>query len=706
MMLTHYFVAFIITALTELATGIFVYLKGPKRLVNVMYFFYAAAVAWWSGFEAFSITIPSRALALFLWRINHIGVIFIPIFFVHFVTSLLGDCERQKRKRLILSSYVAGIGFLMLDYTDLLILEVVPKFSFRYFINPGSFYSLFFFVWICWALYGLVLLFKVYARSTGIQRKQLRYFCWPMLIAYIGGVPNFFPTFNIEIPGLMPFGTYAIPVYSLATGYSIVQFGLMDIRVAVTRTGLLLGTYLVVLGVPFVVGWWGRGWLEQRVGQQWWLVPLGLCTVLATVGPFAYAYLRRQAEERLLRGQRRYQRTLQHAARGMTQVRSLSKLTKLIVRVVSRTVRVQHASLFLWDKETQRYLLAASHGPKRLAIQSRYGLEPSHELIQWLREHRKVLSREEPPQGSHPVVEQELAALRAALIVPGLIEDELVGFLVLGEKLSGAGYSSDDLHAFSTLAHEAAIAIENAKSYEELLKVNQQLRVAYDRLVEQERMVAAGQFATGMAHEIKNPLSAIKTFAEYLPEKYDDPAFRDKFFRIVQSEIERINTIVKELLDFAKPAPLQVQPVQLSQLLDETLAFLSNQLLKHGVELLKNFSDNGTTIQADPKQLKQVLLNILLNSLEAMPAGGRLQVSTQVLDGRMTLRVTDTGCGIPEEYHSKLFDPFFTTKERGMGLGLAIVKGVVERHGGEVAIRSQPGKGTTVEVRLPVTNQL
>jgi signal transduction histidine kinase len=426
--------------------------------------------------------------------------------------------------------------------------------------------------------------------------------------------------------------------------------------------------------------------------------------VLATIGPFAYAYLRRQAERLLLKEQRRYQRTLLQAARGMTRVRDLTMLTRLIVRVVSRVVRVQHASLFLWDKGTQRYRLIASHGPKRFSLESWYALEPTHPLIQSLQQSRCLINRDELARQTPPhAVEQELVNVAAALIVPGFIEEKLVGFLALGEKLSGAGYSPDDLHAFSTLANEAAIAIDNARSYHELTTTNERLQLAYERLLKQERLAAAGQFATGMAHEIKNPLSAIKTFAEYLPEKYRDRAFREKFFKIVQSEIDRINTIVKELLEFAKPAPLQAQPVRVSQVLDETLTLLSNQTLKHGVEVQRAFLENGLTIHADPKQLKQMLLNLLLNSLEAMPHGGRLTLATSLQDERLLLTVMmDTGCGIPDEYQAKLFDPFFTTKERGIGLGLVVVKGVVERHGGSMVIRSRPGAGTTVEVHLLV----
>ncbi len=182
-MLRHYFLALIVTAATHLVLSVFVYLRGPKRLTNVTYALYSLAIAWWSFFEAYSITTPNQATALLLWRVNHVGVIFIPIFFVHFVTSLLESHEQQKRRLLIRVSYLVGVCLLALNATAWLIGGVVPKFSFLYFISPGFFYPFFFAGWVGWAVYGLIVLFRVYARSTGVRRNQLRYFCWSMLIA-------------------------------------------------------------------------------------------------------------------------------------------------------------------------------------------------------------------------------------------------------------------------------------------------------------------------------------------------------------------------------------------------------------------------------------------------------------------------------------------------------------------------------------------
>ena len=157
-------------------------------------------------------------------------------------------------------------------------------------------------------------------------------------------------------------------------------------------------------------------------------------------------------------------------------------------------------------------------------------------------------------------------------------------------------------------------------------------------------------------------------------------------------------------MDFAKPAPLELQEVSLTDLLDDTLSLLSNQCFKQGVEIRKSFHSNGLKISADPQQLKQVMLNLMLNGLEAMDRGGRLDVATEARGDGLVVRISDTGTGIPPDLLNKVWDPFFTTKERGMGLGMAIVKGIVERHGGRIDLSSHPGQGTTVELTLPLTS--
>ncbi len=700
--MSFYFWTAVVNTVTTGFAGLFMLSRHERDPRRITFAAFALSVAWWSFFYALWQLATSERIALLFCRWLVAGCVLVLPSFLHHISTLVGRAQSRRQHWLIMSQYAIAGLFLLANWTPLVVREVAPRLSFRFWPLPGPLWPAYT-LWFCITVaYAVMLITKSLTRATGTMRQQLKYLLVGTVIAFVGGSTNFLLWYDIPIP---PVGNIVVPFYVLLAAVATIRYQFMDLKLAFTRTGLLLSTYLVVLGGPFLIGWMGREWLEERFGQHWWLVPLSLCTGLATLGPFAYAYLRRQAEARLLKEQRRYQRTLQYASRGMTRVRDVTRLCNLVTRVVSRTVKVEHASLFLLDRGTQHYILRASHGPARLSIQSRYHLESSHPFIKRLREHGRVSIEERIGNSLEPVVRDEMSKLGAVLAVPGLIEKDLIGFLALGLKLSQDGYSPDDLHAFTTLANEAAIAIENAMSYEELLKVNEQLKVASERLLVQERLAAAGQIATGMAHEVKNPLSAIKTFAQYLPEKYADPEFRRKFFRIVQAEIDRINTIVQQLSDFAKPAPPRFQPIRLASVVDDTLALLSGQCLKQGIEIQKAFGENGQLVQVDPQQIKQALLNLFLNSLEAMPAGGRLRVETQLDPPYLTLRIVDTGSGIPPEHGEQVWDPFFTTKERGMGLGLAIVRGVVERHGGQVSITGRPGQGTVVSLNLPLIVQ-
>ncbi len=674
-----------------------IFLKAPRTLANNLMAAFNICVGIWGLGTMLAGMAQTPQQAIWAWRIGHAGGFPLGMVFVHLSLVL----SKVSNRRVTIFTYLFALTAVVLCVQGAAMSRTEWMFNSLHYHRANTLYKVLLWTWVGLVVWGHYRLYRGYRCAQGLERVQLRLVFYALATGFVGGSSVLLPMIGVP---LYPYGNFSIPIYTLVVTYAIVRYGLTDMRVVVTRASLLLAIYVFVLGVPFLVGWLGHPGLELRLGKNWWLVPLGLSTVLATIGPFAYAYLRRQAEERLLSEQRRYQRTLQRAARGMTQVRNVAKLAHLITRVVSRSVRVTHASLILWDKTSRSYMLWASHGPKRLAPQSRYELEASHPLIRWLIEQRKVLTSEELIQDADALVAEEMQNLGAVLAIPGMIERHLVGFLVLGPKLSGTGYSPDDLHAFATLANEAAMALENAVSYEELLKVNEQLKAASERLLLQERLAAAGQFAMGMAHEVKNPLSAIKTFAQYLPEKYKDEAFREKFFRIVQSEIDRIDTIVRELSEFAKPAPLDLKPVHPGELVEDTLALLSNQCLKQGVEVRKSFGENGLAIQADSRQLKQVLLNLILNSLEAMPHGGTLDVSTRKTSKEFSLLIADTGDGIQSDQLARIWDPFFTTKERGMGLGLAIVKGVVERHGGNIFCLSTLGKGTTVTISLPLSS--
>ncbi len=221
-----------------------------------------------------------------------------------------------------------------------------------------------------------------------------------------------------------------------------------------------------------------------------------------------------------------------------------------------------------------------------------------------------------------------------------------------------------------------------------------------------EKSKAVANLASGIAHEIKNPLTAIKTFLDYFPEKKNDPAFLEKFQDIASKEIRRVENLVSELLEFAKPSPLQLQETNIAHVINSSLSLLESQIKQHKIQVTKDFNVDGQlSIKADPNKLKQALINIFLNAIEAMTNGGTLTVSADLrssANSSVVIGVADTGTGIDKKDLPHIFEPFFTKKEKGTGLGLAITRGIIEEHKGKIRVESVISVGTKFIIELPL----
>ena len=221
--------------------------------------------------------------------------------------------------------------------------------------------------------------------------------------------------------------------------------------------------------------------------------------------------------------------------------------------------------------------------------------------------------------------------------------------------------------------------------------------------VEQLRTVAT--LASGMAHEIKNPLTTIKTFTEHLPQKLDDKEFLLKFSNLVGHDVDRINELVHQLLEYAKPTPPEFKEVKFNKILEETIETLSSHFIRQKIQLYTEItSSNALILKLDPKQIRQALINALLNAIEAMPNGGNLTITTSILETNFVISIRDTGVGIPKQDIPHIFDPFFTKKDHGTGLGLSITRGIIEEHGGKIYAKSKEGEGTTIIFELPLSD--
>jgi signal transduction histidine kinase len=245
---------------------------------------------------------------------------------------------------------------------------------------------------------------------------------------------------------------------------------------------------------------------------------------------------------------------------------------------------------------------------------------------------------------------------------------------------------------------------------ERLLQRERELKQSQETLRRADRLSSLGLLTAGLAHEIRNPLVAIRTFTQLLPERYDDPEFREGFQGLALKEVDRICGLISDLLSFARPSKPNVAPENVSDVVDNIARILETQAKEKGVAIERQFSDNLPKAWIDREQMKQVFMNLILNAIQAMKGTGKITLSSRAVTKNGTqpaakyiqIEVKDNGVGIPEENLNHIFDPFFTSKDEGSGLGLAVSHQIVQEHGGFVTVESKVGAGTSFFVHVPV----
>lgn len=369
---------------------------------------------------------------------------------------------------------------------------------------------------------------------------------------------------------------------------------------------------------------------------------------------------------------------------------------------VNQITPVQGIFLFLPDENTEKYKMQGLEDKNVSYFMGR------GKLMNWLAVNERPLVVSESSSLLSYFSEEErklLARLNAELVYPLNVMNRISGILVMGKKVNGKEFDKKELELLSLLLGQAAFAIEHASLYEIQ-------RDRLKRMYRTDRLAVLGELAAGAAHEIKNPLTSIRSTIQYLSNDFDVGSEKGQMMHELLNETERINKIVQGLLSFARPSELNSMEINLEQLINQTLLLVNNTLKKQRIEVEFEYFTEQTTIMGDAEQLKQVCLNIILNAVEAMKENDEshprtLYISMEegtLIDVRsryLLISFEDTGKGIDEEDIENVFNPFFTTKEEGTGLGLAICFGIINRHKGELEVRSTLGKGTCFTIKLP-----
>ena len=261
--------------------------------------------------------------------------------------------------------------------------------------------------------------------------------------------------------------------------------------------------------------------------------------------------------------------------------------------------------------------------------------------------------------------------------------------------------------SFTLLGYLVGWAVEARRRQQDAAALiraqSEAIGAARARVAQSEKLAALGQLAAAIAHEVRNPLAVIRSAAQGLAEaRTPADAEAERASAFIMAEIDRLANIVNSLLAFARPLHVEPRSVSPGELFDRAVLLAADELTAKQVRLARDESPALPPAWADPDLLCQVLLGLLANAAEAVPAGGEITLGARVSDGAVELAVTDSGPGVPRELRDRIFEPFFTTRPRGTGLGLAVAKEIVEAHGGRIVVGERPGGGARFIVRLPV----
>jgi len=704
----------IISAVGNFALGLFVYTRNKKNDLYRAFFSLCLILTVWSTNILGLIIAPTEHFAWYWAKIFAIGLVLIPPGALRLMLAFT-EYKGKSEKQMLYASYGAALVFFILNLSGLFVNDFF-RVGNQYFPRAGLMFQLFILNFILFMGYALFLVFRKYKQTTsGIKRNQIAYFLVAASLTVLVGSTNFLPSFGIKI---YPIGNINNIVFTSIVAYAIVKYRLMDIEVVIRKsvvyaslTASITAIYAIIVGVFH--GIFGI----TRFAQGSLLVNGLAAMVIAVSFQPLRNRIQRIVDKLFFKDKYDYHKTLKDLSGAVTSILSLDRLLNLIVNKVTEIMHIDKGCLMLWDEEGEEFRIKIAKGLRK-EVFDKISFKRDNCLIQWLEKEKRIFSREEieifrsrkeflridsKAQREFNETLDKLKEMGAMLCIPLMVKGRLIGIFNLDNKMSGDMFTFEDLELLSTVANHAAIAIENAKLYEEMREIEKSLHRA-------DKLAALGTLASSVAHEIRNPLVSIKTFTQLAPRKFNNREFLDMFQTIIPEELQRMETILNQLLNFGRSSQPEFQSINVEEIIDSILTLMNMELSKSNIKVVKLYNKDIPQIIADGEQLKQVFMNIVLNAIQAMPEGGNLKIATSI--GQevvirdtaefVTIRFEDTGCGISQENLDDLFNPFFTTKNGGTGLGLSISRRIIEEHKGHIRVESKEGKGTIFTIGLPL----
>lgn len=475
---------------------------------------------------------------------------------------------------------------------------------------------------------------------------------------------------------------------------------------------LLVGSNLFAIGAAV---YWAASLAAREFSSLGWmnhpLFPVLMMTLLALAvyKPLDSAYT--QLFKYMLFKKRTYgQITLMNLAEELALVLDVQELANLVVNTFGEVLHLKTVALLTPSPIRGDFEIVAAFG-WNISDYLRVRLSADSPLVQQVYargEHILVRDRiiqslnwQEANRLTH-----DFDSLRANWIIPLFVKEELKGMIVFSSLRPGFMFDEADFHFFREFARSVARSLRNALSVRELKMANTELQDVQSQLLQATKLNAIEQLATGLAHEIRNPLAIISGKAQVLLLQKNRQALDEEVQEVLQSivkQTKRAADITRKLLMFSQGAKSPKEVLRLERVLQETLALVSYQTSLEGIEITDSISPNLPSLYASVQEMREIFLNLILNAVQSIGSQGKIHIEMNYLskDEIIQIQVSDTGRGIDQDHIEKLFNPFFTTRHESTGLGLFVTRQIVHRYGGSIRVESRPGEGSLFTVQFP-----
>jgi two-component system, NtrC family, sensor kinase len=672
--------------------------------------------------------ISDQATALKVERFLYLFIVFAVPFFIQFVHLFL---HISGRKWLECIAYLLSFTLLFFTQTDLFI-SGLQRFTFGTISKAGPVFFLFAAMAGFVVLYCLSVLYAGMRRATdSYQKNRIKYILGGLGINSLLVALNILTVFGFNI---YPMGNFTfIPAIFLAFG--VLKYDLLDMGAVIRRgTIYFILTGILTLFYVLVISLFNTLFVGSRYDRS-----LVFPFVLALFIVFLFNPLRQKVQTFIdnlfFRGKYDYQRTLKEISGEMASLLKFEQIKNLLLQSILAALQVTHLYLFAYDDEKGyfRQYSGKNEDPNDIGMNI---FEQHHPVVGFLENVKRPLSKSVVEHSVSAVDEKNqiftlFDVLDVLLIVPIISKTRLIGVIALGQKKSGELFVPEDLELLMTIANQSATAVENARAYEEIEKLNcdlekkveertADLRLALEekertqkQLIQSESLAAIGQLVAGAAHELNNPLASASSLIQISAEtigEWDIAA--DKRSEVVDEltfslkELKRVADIVRALLDLSRQTQVYVEPVNINRAIDDALRVLQPQYKYLHAEIEKRYDEKLPQVEGNFANLGQVFINVIKNAMESLPDGtGNITLSTCYKRGKhcIVIECRDTGIGIAAENQKNIFQPFFTTKPagKGTGLGLYISHEIIRKHGGEIYVKSEKDIGTVFSIELP-----